>query len=146
MPPEINLLNDNGQYFKLKDIATIKFTAAKQISKASIEATDGIVLMIIGQFNADTVAITKSIDQSLSKLKALIRSNKIELHDQIFRPANYILKSLESILDHLVLGGCLVLIVLIIFISPKYPKTSMKKLRIKIKYKLFLCLSKLCHK
>jgi len=28
---EINLLNDNGQYFKLKDIATIKFTAAKQI-------------------------------------------------------------------------------------------------------------------
>ena len=40
--------------------------------------------MIIGQLNADTVAITKSIDQSLSKLKALIRSNKIELHDQIF--------------------------------------------------------------
>lgn len=112
---EINLLNDNGQYFKLKDIATIKFTAAKQISKASIEATDGIVLMIIGQLDADTVAITKSIDQSLSKLKTLIRSNKIELHDQIFRPANYILKSLESILDHLVLGGCLVLIVLIIF-------------------------------
>ena len=56
-------------------------------------------------------------DHNFNNLKgtARIRSNKIELHDQIFRPANYILKSLESILDHLVLGGCLVLIVLIIF-------------------------------
>ena len=80
---EINLLNDNGQYFRLKDIATIKFTSAKQISKASIEAKDGIIIMVIGQLDANTVAITESIDQSLSKLKALIRSNKIELHDQI---------------------------------------------------------------
>ena len=113
----INFLNENGQYFKLQDIATIKFTSLKQISKASVEASEGILVMVIGQLNADTVAVTKAIDQSLTTLNTLIRSNKIELHDQIFRPANYILKSLHSIIDHLAIGGCLVLIVLIIFMS-----------------------------
>ena len=113
----INILSYNGQYFSLKEIATIKFTASKQISKASIESNDGIIVMIIGQLNADTVAVSKSIDNSLEKLDFLIKSNNIKIHDQIFRPANYILKSLHSILDHLAIGGLLVLIVLIIFMS-----------------------------
>lgn len=113
----INILSENGQYFNIKDIATINFTSSKQISKASIEAEDGIIVMVIGQLNADTVAVTKSIDNALNKLDILIKSNNIEIHDQIFRPANYIQKSLHSILDHLAIGGLLVLIVLIIFMS-----------------------------
>jgi CzcA family heavy metal efflux pump len=113
----INILNDKGQYFKLQDISTIKFTAAKQISKASIEATDGIIVMVIGQLNADTVAVTEAIDKALNKLNILISDNEIIIHDQIFRPANYILKSLHNIIDHLAIGGLLVLIVLILFMS-----------------------------
>lgn len=113
----INIVNESGKIIKLSDISTIEFNASRQISKASIEGKLGVVVMVIGQLDADTVAVTEAIDDALIALKELTAKNNIQLNNQIFRPANYILKSLHSILDHLAVGGILVLLVLIVFMS-----------------------------
>ena len=73
--------------------------------------------MLIGQLNADTVAVTNLLDNIINDLNPLLEANNITIHSDIFKPANYILKSLHSILDHLAVGGILVLLVLIIFMS-----------------------------
>ena len=49
--------------------------------------------------------------------KPLLEANNIKIHSEIFRPANYIIKSLHNIIDHLAVGAILVLIILIIFMS-----------------------------
>ena len=107
----------NGKSWKLKELASIQYSKNKQISKASIESTEGVILMLIGQLNADTVAMTNLLDNIINDLNPLLEANNITIHSDIFKPANYILKSLHSILDHLAVGGILVLLVLIIFLS-----------------------------
>ena len=107
----------NGKSWKLNEIASIKFSKSKQINKASIETEKGVLLMVIGQLNADTVAVTKRLDMVINELRPLLENNNIQIHSDIFRPANYILTSLHSIIDHLAMGGILVLFILIIFMA-----------------------------
>ena len=73
--------------------------------------------MVIGQLNADTVAVTQRLDMVINELRPLLENNNIQIHSDIFRPANYILTSLHSIIDHLAMGGILVLFILIIFMA-----------------------------
>ena len=107
----------NGKRWKLKDLASIQYSNNKQINQASIETKRGVLLMVIGQLNADTVAVTKRLDHLIDRLNPLLEANNIKIHSEIFRPANYILKSLHNIIDHLAVGAILVLIILIIFMS-----------------------------
>ena len=107
----------NGKRWKLKDLASIQYSNNKQINQASIETKRGVLLMVIGQLNADTVAVTKRLDHLIDRLNPLLEANNIKIHSEIFRPANYIIKSLHNIIDHLAVGAILVLIILIIFMS-----------------------------
>ena len=107
----------NGKRWKLKDLASIQYSNNKQINQASIETKRELLLMVIGQLNADTVAVTKRLDHLIDRLNPLLEANNIKIHSEIFRPANYILKSLHNIIDHLAVGAILVLIILIIFMS-----------------------------
>ena len=67
----------NGKSWKLKELASIQYSKNKQISKASIESTDGVILMLIGQLNADTVAMTNLLDNIINDLNPLLEANNI---------------------------------------------------------------------
>lgn len=98
------------------DIATVKSAPAPAIGGAAIGGKPGVVLMVIGQYKANTLAVTEGIEAALDEFKDGFEAENITLHDDLFRPANYIETSLHNIQEHLMVGGGLVMLVLFLFL------------------------------
>lgn len=98
------------------DIATVKSAPAPAIGGAAIGGKPGVVLMVIGQYKANTLAVTQGIEAALDEFKDGFEAENITLHDDLFRPANYIETSLHNIQEHLMVGGSLVMLVLFLFL------------------------------
>lgn len=100
----------------LGDVAQIKLAPAPTIGGAAINAEAGIVIMVIGQYKANTLAITEGVEEVLAEFKPAFEEDGITLYDDLFRPANYIQSSLANIQHHLLIGGGLVMLVLVLFL------------------------------
>lgn len=100
----------------LGDVATVKTAPAPTIGGAAVGTVPGVVLMVIGQFDAETLAITQGVEAALAEFKDGFEAEGITLHDDLFRPANYIESSLHNIREHLFVGGGLVMLVLVLFL------------------------------
>jgi len=100
----------------LGDVATIEVGAAPAIGGAAIGGKPGVVMMVIGQYKANTLAVTHGIEAVLEEFKEGFEADGITLHAELFRPANYIETSLSNIREHLLIGGGLVMLVLFLFL------------------------------
>ena len=100
----------------LKDVATIKMAPEPPFSAASIEGKDGIVMMLIGQYGANTLTVSRSAEEALKEFNTLFKKQGITLYPDLFRPANYIETSLSNISEHLTIGGLFVIIILFLFL------------------------------
>ncbi|PHS24336.1 MAG: CusA/CzcA family heavy metal efflux RND transporter [Methylophaga sp.] len=100
----------------LGDVAQITTAAAPAIGGAAIAGKPAVVLMVIGQYKANTLAVTLGLEQALAEFKDGFAVDGITLHDDLFRPANYIESSLQNIREHLLVGGGLVMLVLLLFL------------------------------
>ncbi|MDF1587604.1 MAG: efflux RND transporter permease subunit [Gammaproteobacteria bacterium] len=100
----------------LGDVANIVAAPAPAIGGAAIGGKPGVVLMVIGQYKANTLAVTHGIEAALAEFKKGFEADGITLHDNLFRPANYIESSLTNIREHLMVGGSLVMLVLFLFL------------------------------
>ena len=100
----------------LGDVTNVITAPAPAIGGAAIAGKPGVVLMVIGQYKANTLAVTHGIEAALAEFKSGFEADGITLHDDLFRPANYIESSLNNIREHLMVGGGLVMLVLILFL------------------------------
>ncbi len=107
--------NEQGTVL-LGDVATISAAAAPKNSGAAISGKPGVVLMVIGQYKANTLAVTHGIEEALGEFEHGFSEAGITLHAELFRPANYIESSLDNIREHLMVGGGLVMLVLFLFL------------------------------
>lgn len=106
---------DNATIY-IGDVAEVKLAPALTIGGAAIGGKPGIVMMVIGQYKANTLAITEGVEVALAEFKTNFAEEGITLHDDLFRPANYIQSSLANIQHHLFVGGGLVMLVLVLFL------------------------------
>ncbi|MDB2705499.1 efflux RND transporter permease subunit [Pseudomonadota bacterium] len=113
---KVVLVSEGTATLLLGDIATIVEGAAPAIGGAAIGGKPGVVLMVIGQYKANTLAVTHGIEAALAEFKSGFEADGITLHDDLFRPANYIESSLYNIREHLMVGGGLVMLVLVLFL------------------------------
>ncbi|AFJ02819.1 Cobalt-zinc-cadmium resistance protein CzcA, Cation efflux system protein CusA [Methylophaga frappieri] len=100
----------------LGDVATITMAAAPTIGGAAVSGQPAIVMMVIGQYKGNTLSVTQGVEAALREFQKGFESDGIVLHDDLFRPANYIQRSLSNIQHHLFVGGGLVLLVLFLFL------------------------------
>nr|WP_320165510.1 efflux RND transporter permease subunit [uncultured Methylophaga sp.] len=107
---------EGNTVLRLGDIASVKEAPAPTIGGAAIGGRPAVVLMVIGQYKANTLAVTEGIEAALDEFKDGFGAEGITLHDDLFRPANYIQTSLVNIQEHLMVGGGLVMLVLILFL------------------------------
>lgn len=104
-----------GKPVLLKDVAQIRINAKEKRGQASINAEPAVVLTIQKQPDADTISLTRKIDQALSGLeKSLPKS--VNLETDLFRQSNFINAAISNVLEALRDGSIMVAIILFIFL------------------------------
>jgi CzcA family heavy metal efflux pump len=105
-----------GQNITLGDVAQITYAAEPPIGAAQIMGKPGIVLMVIGQYGANTLSVSKQVEQTLSEFAPLFKKQQIHFYPHLFRPADYIETSVHNLSGHLLIGGLFVLLTLYLFL------------------------------
>ncbi len=113
---QVVLLRRDGQQVTLGDVATVVTGARPPIGAAAIGGQPGIVMMIIGQYGANTLSVSRAVERVLADFKTLFSQQGIDFYPQLFRPADYIERSLQNLSGHLLIGGLLVVGVLYLFL------------------------------
>lgn len=105
-----------GRSITLGDVAEILDAPEPPIGAAQIMGKPGIVMMVIGQYGANTLSVSRQVEQALSEFDKLFGKQDITFYPHLFRPADYIETSLHNLSGHLMIGGLCVLIVLYLFL------------------------------
>lgn len=86
----------DGATITLADVADIRYAAAPPISAAQIMGKPGIVMMIIGQYGANTLSVSRQVESVLNGFKPLFEQQGVVFHTRLFRPADYIKTSVHQ--------------------------------------------------
>lgn len=113
---QVVLIRKEGQQVHLGDVANITLGARPNIGAAAIGGKPAIVLMVIGQFGANTLSVSRAVESILGNFETLFQRQAIDFFPRLFRPADYIERSLQNLSGHLLIGGLLVIVVLYLFL------------------------------
>jgi CzcA family heavy metal efflux pump len=106
----------SGTNITLGDVTEITYAPEPPIGAAQIMGKPGIVMMVIGQFGANTLSVSKRVEATLAEFDNLFKKQDINFFSHLFRPADYIETSLSNLSGHLLIGGFFVIIILYIFL------------------------------
>lgn len=113
---EIVVKRQEGRHIFLGELAEVISAPRPPIGAAEIAGEPAIVLMIIGQYGANTLSVSHAVEMVLEDFKVLFHQQGIEFFPHLFRPADYIERSLGNLSGHLLLGAGLVVLVLFAFL------------------------------
>ena len=113
---EVMVAHHNGVTVRMKDVARVADAPAPKIGDAAIDGQPGVMLMISGQYGANTLEVTDELERALAGIRPAITAEQMTLHDSLFRPANFIQTSVRNIDQSLLLGAILVAVVLFVFL------------------------------
>jgi CzcA family heavy metal efflux pump len=116
------LLRQQGVNVTLGDVAAVKIAARPAIGAAAVGGTPAIVMMLIAQYGANTLSVSRQAEAVLQEFQQILAKQDIQLNPRLFRPADYIERSIQSLGGHLLAGGLLVLLVLYAFLYD--PRTA----------------------
>ncbi len=104
-----------GRPVLLKDVAEVKIKAKRKRGEASINAKESVVLTIQKQPQADTVALTREVEQAIEELKPSLPKG-LEIKTDLFKQANFIENSISNVMEALRDGTIIVAIILFLFL------------------------------
>ncbi len=114
---QVMLRAQNGKVLRLADVGRVVLGSEVPVSGANIQGRAGVVLMVSNQYGADTVSVTRRLDEALATLGPVLAANDIQLHPSLFRPASFIQASTDHLRIALLLGAGMVVIVLLLFLQ-----------------------------
>ncbi|HCL61386.1 MAG TPA: CusA/CzcA family heavy metal efflux RND transporter, partial [Rhizobiales bacterium] len=110
------LVNQGGASVTLANVADVVEAPEPPIGGAAIDGVTGVQLVISEQYGTNTVEVTQRLEAALAELQASLRRDGVELHPDIFRPANFIDTATANVRSSLLLGALLVIVVLFLFL------------------------------
>ncbi|MDE2201606.1 MAG: efflux RND transporter permease subunit [Burkholderiaceae bacterium] len=113
---QVVLLQKNGAVVRLADIGKVGIGQEVPTSGANVQGKRGVVVMVSNQYGADTVSVTRNVEEALAALRPVLEANDIQLQPDLFRPANFIVASTDHLRTALMVGAVLVVVVLFLFL------------------------------
>ena len=113
---KIIVKREQGRNVTLGEVSTILYAPEPPISAAQIKGKQGVVLMVIGQYGANTLTVSRQVEQMLLEFEPVFKNEAISFYEHLFRPADYIERSIANLSGHLLMGGSFVLIILYLFL------------------------------
>ncbi len=109
-----------GQPILLRQIAEVTFAAAPKRGEAGVEGKPAVILGIQKQPTADTIALTRSIEDALVGLKASLPAG-MEAPRVTFRQASFIEASITTLQGKLIGASIFVAVILFFFLGTLRP-------------------------
>jgi CzcA family heavy metal efflux pump len=110
------VVHRNGASVRLGDVATVTEAQEPPIGAGLINGRPGIVMVVNAQYGANTLEVTRRLDQALRELRPALERESIVLHPNLFRATNFIHTAVHNVLSALAIGAVLVIIVLFLFL------------------------------
>lgn len=110
------LFHRNGANVTLGEVAQVVNAPAPPVGAATIRGEPGLVLVVSSQYGANTLEVTRSLDQAIESLRPALAVQGITLHTKLFRPADFIDTALANVRSSLLIGAALVVVVLFLFL------------------------------
>ncbi len=110
------LVHRNGANVILGDVCHVVDAPAPAIGAASMRGEPGLMLMISSQYGANTLEVTRGLDQALAELRPALANQGIVVHAEIFRPADFIETAVHNVRSSLLIGAALIIVVLFLFL------------------------------
>lgn len=105
-----------GRPVLVKDIAEVKIGAAVKRGDASVNASSAVLMSIHKQPGANTLELTKKIDESVQELEKTFPKG-VKLQKDLFKQAHFIDAAIDNVKEALRDGTILVVIILFIFLA-----------------------------
>ncbi|MDP2004418.1 MAG: efflux RND transporter permease subunit, partial [Rubrivivax sp.] len=110
----------DGQAILLRQIAEVTFAAAPRRGDAGVEGKPAVILGIQKQPTADTIALTRSIEEALVGLKSSLPAG-MEAPRVTFRQASFIEASITTLQGKLIGASVFVAVILFFFLGTLRP-------------------------
>ncbi|TVQ06938.1 MAG: efflux RND transporter permease subunit [Bacteroidetes bacterium] len=107
--------HNNGKPVRVNDVAEVKIGAAVKMGHGSQNATPAVILSISKQPNANTITLTRAIENNINDLRASLPPDVI-IDTSIFRQADFIETAINNVQKVLLEGAVLVVIILLLFL------------------------------
>ncbi len=104
----------NGVPLRIGDVAEVVLNHPPPIGDAVINDGPGLLLIVEKQPWGNTLDVTTKVEAALDALRPGMKD--VEIDSTIFRPATFIVRSLENLTHAMLLGCALVVIILIAFL------------------------------
>jgi CzcA family heavy metal efflux pump len=104
----------NGVPLRIGDVAQVVISHPPPIGDAVINDGPGILLIVEKQPWGNTLDVTRQVEAALDALRPGMKD--VEIDPTIFRPATFIVRSLDNLTHAMLLGCALVVVILILFL------------------------------
>ncbi len=105
-----------GASVRLGNVARVVNGIAPRFGDAQVMGHPGVVLLVSGQYGANTLDVTAAVERTLGGLEPLLQQEGIAVYPALFRAANFITTSIRNVRRSLAFGGALVVVVLAFFL------------------------------
>lgn len=108
--------SNNGKPVRVSDVAEVKTGGGVKMGHASMNANPAVILSVSKQPNANTVNVTKNVEENLVILGKTLPPD-VKINTEIFRQADFIEISVSNVQDALLEGAVFVAIILFLFLG-----------------------------
>jgi CzcA family heavy metal efflux pump len=107
----------SGAVLRLRDLGRVTIGGAPRFGEGGVQGERGIVVVVSAQLGGNTKVVAAEAEEALRRMEPAIRAAGLELHPQLFRPAEFIDLALRNITTSLLLGAGLVALILVLFLA-----------------------------
>ncbi len=112
---EIGIGSFEGNPIRLADVADVEEGPSPVRGSATIDGKPGVIMRIVKQPEAETLAVTEAVDETLERLHAGLPAGT-ELKNDLFRQEWFIEAGLDNVIEALRDGTLFVIVILILFL------------------------------
>jgi CzcA family heavy metal efflux pump len=103
-----------GLPVRLGDVASVRDGAEPRFGDALIAGKPGILIETSTQFGANTLEVTRALEQRLDSLAPMLAKQGVDYHPALLRPASFIESAIEKLRNSLLIGAVLVVTLLLV--------------------------------
>ena len=105
-----------GASLRLQDFAKVADAAEPKFGDAVIMGKPGVLLSISSQYGANTLIVTRAVEEAVASLKPTLAARGVTLYPGLHRPANFIENALHGVRLDVIIGVVLITLVLFVFL------------------------------